>query len=139
MKITKLIREYVEEQVSKVYDAKKNPYSEQATIDKQKLKDFTAELRQQQQILIDKFLSENEIFEDDWRGFRRKTTASTNVPSFDYCKTQAIMDEKKWTDENTKAKNAKIREIMINLELGANRQELSDMIASLMGENDGSL
>lgn len=132
MKVTKLIREYVEEQVSKVYNAKENPYSEQATLDRQKLKDFTHELHEQQKEAIVKFLSENELFEDDWRGFRRKTDASTNVPCFDYCKTQAIMDEKKWKEENERAKKAKIREIMLSLELGANRQELNDMISKLM-------
>lgn len=134
MKVTKLIREYITEEVSKVYNAKVNPYSEQAEIDRQKLKDFTAELSAQQKEAIEKFISENELFEDDWRGFRRKTTASTNVPCFDYCKTQAIIDEKKWNEENQRAKNAKIRDIVLSLELGANRQELNDMIAALINE-----
>lgn len=40
MKVTKLIREYVEERVSKVYDAKENPYAYQAELDKKKLEDF---------------------------------------------------------------------------------------------------
>ena len=134
MKVTKLIREYVEEQVSNVYNAKVNPYSEQAKIDRQKFKDFTKELANQQKEAIEKFLSENEVFEDDWRGFRRKTYASTNVPCFDYCKTQAIIDEENWKKENTRQKNAKIREIMLSLELGANRQELNEMIAKLLEE-----
>jgi hypothetical protein len=136
MKVTKLIREYVEEQVSKVYDTKENPYTEQAEIDRQKLKDFGEELRNQQRESIEKFLSENELFDNHWDGFRPKTVC-TNVPCFSYCFTQAIIDEKKWKEENNKAKKAKIRDIILALELGANRQELQDMIEKLLNENKG--
>lgn len=134
MKVTKLIREYVEEQVSKVYDAKVNPYTEQAELDRQKVKAFTEELRVQQKAAIERFLSENELFEDDWRGLRRKTEACTSVPRFDYCNTQAMLDQKEWHIKNKQAKAAKIREIILNLELGANKQELNEMIAKLMEE-----
>ena len=131
MKVTKLIREYVEEQVGKVYAAKVNPYSEQAEIDRQKLKAFEEELRTQQREAIEKFLSENEVFEDGWGGIKPHRV-STNTPGFTYALTRAIIDEKKWRAENDKSKNAKIREIMLSLELGANRQELNDMISKLM-------
>jgi hypothetical protein len=43
-----------------------------------------------------------------------------------------MVDERTWNEENKKAKNAKIREIMLALELGANRQELNDMINKLL-------
>lgn len=133
MKVTKLIREYVEEQVAKVYDAKVNPYSEQAESDRQMLKAFEEKLRTQQREAIEKFISENELFEDCWGGLKPKTV-STTVPGFTYTLTRAIIDEKKWKEENKKAKNAKVREIILTLELGANRQELNDMIAKLMEE-----
>jgi hypothetical protein len=44
MKVTKLIREYVEEQVAKVYDSRENPYSAQADVDRQKLEALEQEL-----------------------------------------------------------------------------------------------
>lgn len=134
MKVTKLIREYVEEQVSKVYNAKVNPYSEQAKIDKQKLEAFEDELRKQQRQAIEKFASENELFEEHWHCEIHPYNVSTSIPSFRYCLTQAMIDEKRWNEENNKNKSAKIREIMLALELGANRQELTDMITKLLEE-----
>lgn len=131
MKVTKLIREYVEAQVSKVYDAKENPYSKQAEIDRQKLMDFEEELRNQQRELIEKFLSENELFRECWNELT-PATVNTSIPSYRYYVTQAIINEKKWKEENKKEKNTKIRDIMLALELGANRQELNDMIQKLL-------
>lgn len=135
MKVTKLIREYVEEQVSKVYDTKVNPYTQQADNDRQKLKAFEVKLRNQQRETINKFLSENELFEDNWcSGGFRKVECNTNIPCFSHYKTQSIINEKKWIEENKRAKNAKVREIIVSLELGATKQELNDMIAKLMEE-----
>ena len=135
MKITKLIREYVEEQVAKVYDSRKNPYTEQVEQDKQKIKDFEQELEVQQKEALDKFLAENELFEDNWQGISRKTTMCTNTPSVSYYKTRAMLDAKKWQEENSRQKKAKTREIMLALELGANRKELEEMIAKLLEED----
>ena len=134
MKVTKLIREYVTEQVSKVYNDKVNPYSEQAELDRQKIEAFREELKNQQREAIEKFASENEVFEEGWRGAVNPFKVSTSVPSFHYVVTKAMMDEKKWREENEKAKLSKIREILLALELGANRQELNDMIAELLKE-----
>lgn len=136
MKVTKLIREYVEEQVSKVFDAKENPYSKQAEIDRQKLKDFEEELKNQQRKSIEKFLSENELFNDYWDELR-PATVNTSIPSFRHHVTKAIINEKEWKEENKKAKNAKIRDIILALELGANRKELQDMIEQLLNDGKG--
>jgi hypothetical protein len=135
MKITKLIREYVEEQVAKVYDTKTNPYSEQAESDRQKLKAFTEELHKLQSEAIEKFRSENELFEYGWGELRSNIKVTTSVPSFNYYYTKAMVDERKWNEENKRNKKEKIREIMLALELGANRQELNDMITKLLGED----
>ena len=129
MKVTKLIREYVEEQVSKVYDTKINPYSEQAEIDRQKIKDFEHYLRQAQQELIDQFLIELPLF----NAYNREPTdrkASVSNLSYDY--SQNMINEMDWKRENIRKKKDKIKEIMLALELGANRQELNDMIAKLL-------
>ena len=129
MKVTKLIREYVEEQVSKVYDTKINPYSEQAEIDRQKIKDFEHYLRQAQQELIDQFLIELPLF----NAYNREPTdrkASVSNLSYDY--SQNMINEMDWKRENIRKKKDKIKEIMLALELVANRQELNDMIAKLL-------
>lgn len=134
MKITKLIREYVEEQVAKVYDARENPYTAQAEADKLKIEAFEEEIKTQQKEAIDKFLAENELFENDWRGTRRKTTMGTSTPCVSYYKTQAMLKSKEWQEENSRQKKAKTREIMLALELGANRKELDEMLAKLLEE-----
>ena len=128
MKVTKLIREYVE--VSKLYDAKVNPYSEQAEIDTQMIKDFENALVELKHNAVKDFLLHNKVF-SSWDG--TPIIASSN-PSFHRWRTQSMLDKENWKKENTNRKNAKIREIMVSLELGANRQELNDMIAQLMEE-----
>lgn len=133
MKITKLIREYVTEEVTKVYDAKVNPYTKYADVDRNNLKWFQQELRHKQKTMIEEFVSKNELFEKHYTGFEPYTICTT-VPSFTWCYTKDMIDEKEWEEENTRQKNAKIREILLNLELGANRQELNEMIAKLMEE-----
>lgn len=132
MKVTKLIREYVEEQVSKVYDAKENPYSKQAELDKQMLEDAQTQLINQQQEFIDNFLRNTQLYsywnDDKLEHISAKTTSISQY------QTSSMLKKKNWDKENLKLKNAKIREIILALELGANRQELNDMIAKLLEE-----
>lgn len=135
MKVTKLIREYVTDEVSKVYDAKVNPYSEQAKIDKEKIEVFKEYLKVQQRIEIEKFISENVLFEKHWKGNITPYEVSTSVPYFGSAHTQAMLDEEKWREENSKAKNKKIRDIILSLELGATKHELEAMLVELLKEN----
>lgn len=135
MKVTKLIREYVEDEVAKVYDVKVNPYSEQAKLDRQKIEELKKELVRQQIETITKFTSENELYERGWStNLMRPYKVSTCIPGFNYCCTQAMVDEEEWKNENTRLKREKVREIIVNLELGATKQELNEMIVKLMEE-----
>ena len=131
MKVTKLIREYIEEQVSMVYDAKTNPYAEQANRDRQKIRDFGDTLRKQQQAAIDQFVAEMPVYDSwrDWGPFKPEP----RCPDFGRARSKAMMEKERWEKENQKAKAAKIREIMLAVELGANRTELNDMIEKLTG------
>lgn len=135
MKVTKLIREYVTDEVSKVYNAKVNPYSEQAKIDREKIEAFKEYLKVLQRVEIEKFISENVLFEEHWGGNIIPYEVSTSTPSFSYVRTQSMIDEKKWKEENTKAKNTKIRDIILSLELGATKKELETMLAELLKED----
>ena len=134
MKVTKLIREYVEEEVYKVYDSKQNPYSEQASIDRKKIADLRDLLINKQQELIDDFISSTPLFSKYSTDEVAKITPA--VTSFYHMSTQAMVDEEKWERENARLKLAKVREIIVNLELGANREELKAMIAELIKESD---
>lgn len=130
MKVTKLIREYVEEQVSKAYAAKHNPYSEQAKLDAQMIEEFKEKFEQIKLEAVTEFILKNKMF----NSYNKEPIIASVDPCFYRWRTKAMLDEQAWKDENNKLKQAKIREIMLNLELGANRQELNDMIAKLMEE-----
>ena len=132
MKVTKLIREYVEEQVSKIYHARENPYTKQAELDKQKFEDFKKKLLENQKKEIEKFFNENNVL-DGWNDYK-PCKPSAQIPGFSRCVTAAMKSEEDWKQENIRQKNAKVREIILALELGANRQELNDMIAKLLEE-----
>lgn len=131
MKLTKLIKEFVEEEVSKVYNAKVNPYTEQAKSDREKIEALKVTIRSRQKETIDSFMAEMPLYDKDSRNNVCPFTYSTSVPSFYHAKTQAMIDEEMWIVNNNTAKREKIREIFINLELGSNRQDLLDMIAKL--------
>ena len=109
-----------------------NPYSEQAAIDRKKIEDFKAELQAQQRAALDKFLADNLLF-DTWNDYA-PAKVGTSIPGFSYVATQAMRDEANWKKEIVSQKKAKVREILMALELGANRQELTNMIAALLEE-----
>ena len=128
MKITKLIREYVIDEVSKVYKAKLNPYKEQAAVDREKILGFRAELKRIQQEAIDKFVDEMNLMNRDGTN---RCTVEASVPHMVWACTEAMVNEQKWEKENRLAEDRKIKEILTALELGATRQDLLDMIAKL--------
>lgn len=136
MKVTKLIREYVTAKVEEVYSQKKSPYAEQAQKDREALKDLTNELLEMQKTRIQQFILEHELFEKSWTGTPKPYSISTHVPSFGYVHTQAMIDDENWQNELKAQKLARTREIMVALELGANRTELNEMIAALLKEGD---
>lgn len=130
MKVTANIREYIRAEVTKILDAKVNPYAEQAEIDKQKMEDFCKELRDIQRRMIDQFVKDNQIV-DSWRGRNSTFTADVSSPSFHYAKTPAMLESEKWEKEHNEYKVSKTREIIAKLELGANRMELEAMLDEL--------
>lgn len=132
MKVTKFIREYVEEEVSKVFDNRVNPYLEQSLDDSDMINAFKEKLIAQQKKSIEDFMSQVNLFEKDHYGNVNRLKYSTSIPSFYNAKTQAMLNKENWDIENQRAKKAKIREIIIALELGASRKELNEMISKLL-------
>lgn len=57
---------------------------------------------------------------------------STNCPIITSYNTFAIKQKVDWDRENKRLKNAKIKEILLALELGADRKELEDMLARML-------
>ena len=133
MKVTKLIREYIEEKVSKAYDSRVNPYSERAAEDREALEAFGKDLIRQQQELLDEFTKRYELFYR-YRDNSRVTKISACCPGVSGYDTKAMRDELEWRNENIRVKNRKIREIVVNLELGATRKELDEMLENMLAE-----
>jgi len=132
MKVTKLIREYVEEKVGAAYAAKVNPYTEQANLDKEKLKAYQELICKQQREFLDAILKEVQLF-NHWNK-EPVTQISTSCPSLMSFKTRAMQQAADWDAENKRLKNAKIKEILLALELGANRRELEEMLSKMLVE-----
>jgi hypothetical protein len=130
MKVTSNIREYITAEVTKILDAQVNPYAVQAKLDRKMMDDFLDELRAIQNDMIKNFVSENEIV-DTWMGRNTPYTACANTPSFGHAATPAILKSKAWEEEHARYKTSKTREIIAKLELGANRQELEEMLNGL--------
>jgi hypothetical protein len=131
MKVTKLIREYVTEKVSEVYDSRVNPFTEQAKADKEMLDRFEEELRNNQQAMLDGFVSEHELY-CYWGDHEPATKFTATTCSIGNYLTKSMMDERRWRYENNRQKKAKIQEIILNLELGATRKELDEMLANVL-------
>lgn len=132
MKITRLIREYVTDEVTKVYEAKLNPYTEQAEMDRQKILSFRAELKAIQQEALDKFVVEMNLMNRDGSS---RCTIEASVPYMQWAVTQAMFNEQMWIKENRVLRDRKIKEILTALELGATRLDLLDMMEKLKEEN----
>jgi hypothetical protein len=130
MRVTKLIREYVEDRVSAAYNAKENPYAWQAELDQKKLEDLQSLLHKQQKEFLDAILKELELF-NYWNN-EPVEHIPTRCPSITSYKTTAMRQKDEWDRENARLKKAKIRDIMLALELGASRKELEDMLAELL-------
>ena len=133
MKVTANIREYIKAEVAKVFDAKVNPYSEQAELDQKMINEFCDELLVAKQDMIDKFIEENELV-DTWRYGGGKYKFQMSNISFSHAATPTMIKAREWEKNNDEYKVSKTREIIAKLELGANKQELDAMLAELLEE-----
>ena len=131
MKVTKLVREYVTEEVHKAFAAKQNPYAEQAKKDEESIRELSNLIKEQQKLLVGEFVEKNEVH-SSWSG--GPYTVSTLCPSFHDMLTPAMKNARAWREENLRQEARKLREILVSLELGANRDELKSMIEELMKE-----
>lgn len=135
MKVTKLIREYVEKSVEEAYPLQNIPefdlvnsrFQEACEIYPQKCEDFCRDLARS--------LKQEYDIPDDWTFEFRQGINLLNCSTYNSdlsLKNRAHLNEirekrKKTTDE-----------ILLSLELGANREELNRMISSLTAEEDAN-
>lgn len=132
MKVTKLIREYVAEQVAAKYpetEAEKQLTKEiKAIIDKaeelnKKIKDYALDLCEQ---------ANKDLGIDSWATSDQLHISSYGGASINYgCNN--IYDTKRRTlrDDRMKKINEAVKNILVNLELGATKAELDEMLKKL--------
>lgn len=131
MKITRLVREYVTDEVHKAFYAKENPYAAQAKADEESIRDFKRLLKEQQEAAVKEFVSRHEVY-SSWSG--GPYGVSSCVPSFHDMETPAMKKSKEWEKDRANKEVRKVRDILVALELGANRDELKAMIEELLNE-----
>ena len=129
MKVTKLIKEYVETEVAKAYE-KKTP--EEVAYDKlsKKIASFrekvSAEMYFAIEEAIERFREEHNIPEDI--KLFRTNYSLVNVNDWDsVIRKNSDIAKNKRLEERDK----KVKEILLNLELGATRVELDEMLSHL--------
>ena len=138
MKVTKLIREYVQERVSKVYDpaieAADKAAAEAKTAAKQRFAVFEDDLHDFAKLLADEANAKLLVFAEE-RGVAIVSSSYTNAQKFFAVSIDAdSTPTKKEADRaNTlrNQRNAKVREILVGLELGATKTELERLLASV--------
>jgi hypothetical protein len=126
MRVTKLIREYVETEVSKAY-AEKTPKEKAYEYMSKSIIDFRSRLSEEIETMtnnaIAKFREENNIPLDV------KITATDYSPfHLDDWNSNIRQQSDKAKRERLDQRDNKIKDILLNLELGADRAELEEML-----------
>lgn len=130
MKVTKLIREYVKAEVSKVYDAIPNPYEEADKELKEKYKALCELLEHEAGFKLTEFMNQNEI--THWNGSKYSADEfCIRFPTPKYPNTDNCC---KFRENICAQKEAKIRDILITLELGATKDDLVNLIEQMKAE-----
>ena len=132
MKVTKLIREYVEQTVSEKYDKQISPEEEVLKALEKKLSDFHSEVNKQVEQLInnaiDMLIVDASIPEDVKKTISNKQPSTISYRTYNTeidCKARAKRKER------DKARDEAIKNILLTLELGGTKADLDRMIAEL--------
>lgn len=131
MKVTKYIREYVEDEVSRIYDAKKNPFAESLERDNFEIENFKESIQQEVIKRVQEFADQHGFVDYAGRPYVAEKSAYINLGGIG---PKISADYSRWNEKNRKEKADKVRDILISLELGATKSELTDMIAALTQE-----
>lgn len=132
MRVTKIIREYVEEAVNGIY----NPLIENCDGDyfekKKEVENILEKMADEFDAAAKKVIKENGFSIDSWDD--REKTIITYTCNFGGKEYRPILEEKrKLRDE----KKQKVQDILVNLELGGTKAELDEMLKNIREEVAG--
>lgn len=133
MKVTKLIREYIEKSVEEAYPLQNIPefdlvnsrFQEACKIYTQKCEDFCRDLARS--------LKQEYDIPEDWTFEFRQ---GINILAYTAYKSDLYLKNNAYLEEIREKRKKTTNEILLSLELGANREELNRMISSLTAEED---
>ena len=129
MRVTKIIREYVEEAVNGIY----NPLIKNCDGDyyekKKEVEEILEKMADEFDVAAKKVIKENGFSIDSWND--REKTIITYTCNFGGKESMPILEKRrKLRDEKTR----KIQDILVNLELGGTKAELDEMLKKIKEE-----
>ena len=126
MRVTKIIREYVEETVNGIYNPIINNCSKGYSEKKNELEDILEKMADEFDAAAKKIIKEHGFTINSWNGEEKHIVSYTcNFGEKEY---RPILEERrKLRDE----KAQKIQDILVNLELGGTKAELDEMLRAL--------
>lgn len=132
MRVTKIIREYVEETVNEIY----NPLIENCSKDfskkKNEIEDILEKMTDEFNAAAKKMIKEHGFTIDSWSGEEKQIiNYSCNFGKKEY---NSITDKR---NELRDEKRRKIQDILVNLELGGTKAELDEMLKNIREEVAG--
>lgn len=129
MRVTKIIREYVEETINGIYD----PIIENCSKDYSERKNEVEKILEKMVTEFDtaakKVIKEHGFTIDTWNGKERQIAAC--VCNFGKKEYESIANKR---NELRDEKRRKIQDILVNLELGGTKAELDEMLKNIREE-----
>lgn len=132
MRVTKIIREYVEETVNGIYNPIIENCSKDYSIKKNEVEDILENMVDEFNAAAKKVITEHGFTIDSWNGEEKHIIGYTcNFGREEY---KSITDKR---NELRDEKRRKIQDILVNLELGGTKAELDEMLKNIREEVAG--
>ena len=126
MRVTKIIREYVEETVNGIYDPIIGNCSKDYSSKKNEVEDILEKMVDEFDVAAKKVIKEHGFTINSWDGEEKHIISYTcNFGKKEY---ELIADKR---NELRDEKRRKIQDILVNLELGGTKAELDEMLRAL--------
>lgn len=126
MRVTKVIRDYVEETVNGIYDPIIRDCSKDYSKRKEEVEGIIAKMTNEFNTAIEKVINEHGFTINSWNGEKRQII---NYACYFGNKEYELIADKR--NELRDEKRRKIQDILVNLELGGTKAELDEMLKAL--------
>lgn len=129
MRVTKVIREYVEEAINGIYDPIIKNCSKDYSKRKDEVEGIIAKMADEFNTATEKVIKEHGFTIDSWNGEKRQIINYTCY--FGKEEYELIADKR---NDLRDEKRRKIQDILVNLELGGTKTELDEMLRNIREE-----